>query len=59
MGETFNRIKRALQTLRTKTADSAEKVSDSQTYTDSNNAKENRDHESRGKKLLVSVRLMT
>lgn len=52
MRETFDRIKRAFKDTADKTADSAEKVADPQTYTDSNNANENRDYVRRGKEPM-------
>lgn len=49
MGETFDRINKAFKDTADKTADSAGKVADTQTYTNPNNANENRDYERRGK----------
>lgn len=49
MGGTFDRINRAFKDTADKTADSADKVADPQTYTNPNNANENRDYERRGK----------
>ena len=52
MRETFDRNKRAFKDTADKTADSAEKVADPQTYTGSNNANENTDYERRGKEPM-------
>ena len=49
MGETFDRINRAFKDTADKTADSADKVADPQTYTNPNKVNENRDYERRGK----------
>ncbi len=52
MGETFDRIKKIFKDSADKTADSADKVADPQTYTNPNNANEDRDYERRGKEPL-------
>jgi hypothetical protein len=49
MGETFDRINKAFKDTADKTSDSPVKVADPQTYTNPNNANENRDYECRGK----------
>ena len=50
MGETFDRIKKVFKDTTYKTADSAGKVADPQTYTGSNNPNENRDFQRRRRK---------
>ena len=52
MGNTFDKIKRAFRGTAVKTADSAEKVTDPEVYTGSNNANENRDNEKGGKEPM-------
>ena len=52
MGETFDRIKKIFKDTADKTADSADKVADPQTYTGSNNPNENRDFQRRRKEPM-------
>lgn len=52
MGETFDRIKKAFKYCAHKTANSAEKVADPQTYAGSKNANENRDNERKGREPM-------
>lgn len=52
MGETFDRIKKAFKGCAQKTANSAEKVADPQTYAGSKNANENRDYERKGREPM-------